>query len=116
MYILFVGTTLSPDLQPVFVKAFGAQPFGFPVTLVVAIGMAVLLLPFAFAVHHFMLIAEQAARDGHSVGSVGLLVYAAGVGQRHPELRGSQRIATAGLIYFVIVCGIWIAYADAKGV
>ena len=116
IYILLIGTTFSPDVQPVLVKAFGAEPFGSPVTLVVAIAQAVLLFPFVFAIHHFMLIAEQAAKDGHSIGKVGLLVYAAGVGQLHPELRWSQRISLAGLIYFVMVCGIWIAYADAKGI
>jgi hypothetical protein len=116
IYILLIGTTFSPDVQPVLVKAFGAEPFGFPVTLVVAIAQAVLLFPFVFAIHHFMLIAEQAAADGHSIGKVGLLAYAASVGQHHPHLRRSQMISVAGLIYFILVCGVWIAYADAKGI
>ena len=116
VYMLVIGTTFSPDVQPVLVKAFGAEPYGVPVTVVVAIVQAVLLFPFAFALHHFMLIAERAAADGHGVGKIGLLAYAASVGQRHPELRRSQLIAVAGLVYFVIACGIWIAYADAKGI
>ena len=114
--LLFVGTTFSPDVRPVLVKAFGAEPFGYPVTVVVAIAQGLVLFPFAFALHHFMRIAERAAADGHGVGKIGLLVYAASVGQRHPELRRSQAIAVAGLAYFIVVCGIWIAYADAKGI
>lgn len=116
IYILLIGTTFAPDVQPVLVKAFGAEPFGFPVAPVVAIAQAILWFPFVFAIHHFMLIAEQAAKDGHGIGKIGLLVYAAGVGRRHPELRRSQMISIAGLIYFVLLCGGWIAYADAKGI
>jgi hypothetical protein len=115
IYVLFIGTTFSPDIQPVLAKAFGSEPFGFPVTWVVAVAQAILLFPFIFAIHHFMLISEQAAADGHSIGKFGLLAYAASVGQRHPYLRRSQMISVAGLIYFVLVCGVWIAYADAKG-
>ncbi|HEY1138897.1 MAG TPA: hypothetical protein VGE88_01650 [Lysobacter sp.] len=115
IYALFVGTTFSPDLRPFLIQAFGAAPFGLPVALVVAMTVAVLLLPFALALHHFMLIAEQAAKDGSSLGKIGLLAYALGVGQRHPDLRRSQRIFLSGLVYFVLVCAGWIAYADSRG-
>ena len=116
IYFLLIGTAFSPDVQPVLAKAFGAEPFGLPVVWVVAIVQAVLLFPFAYALHHFMLIAHRAAADGHSIGKIGLLVYATNVGRLHPDLRRSQIIALAGLIYFVVICGIWIAYADAKGI
>jgi hypothetical protein len=116
IYAVIIGTTFSPDVQPVLAKAFGSAPFGFPVVWVVAAAQAVLLFPFIFAVHHFMLIAEQAAADGHSVGKIGLLTYLASVGERHPHLRRSQIISLGGMIYFVLVCGLWIAYADAKGI
>ena len=116
IYLLLVGTTFSPDVQPVLAKAFGARPFGYPVTVVVAIAQAFVLFPFVFALHHFMLIAERAASDGHGIGKVGLLMYAASVGRRHPELRRSQIISVAGLAWFVLVCGTWIAYADTKGI
>lgn len=116
IYVLLIGTTFSPDIEPVLAKAFGPEPFGLPVTWVVAAAQAVLLLPFIFAIHHFMLISEQAAADGHSMRKFGLLAYAASVGQHHPHLRRSQMISVAGLIYFILVCGAWIAYADAKGI
>ena len=116
IYMLFIGTTFSPDVQPVLVKAFGVEPFGVPVTVFVAIAQAILLFPFVFGLHHFMRIAERAANDGHGIGKVGLLAYAASVGKRHPELRRSQVFAIAGLVWFVVACGIWIAYTDAKGI
>ena len=116
IYALVVGTTFAPDVRPVLVEAFGAMPFGLPVAPVVAAAVAVLLLPFALALRHFMLIAQQAARDGSSLGSLGLLAYAASVGGRHPELRRSQLIALLGLVYFVLVCVAWIVYADSKGI
>jgi hypothetical protein len=116
IYALLIGTTFSPSVQPVLVKAFGAAPFGLPVTPVVAAAMAVLFFPFALALHHFVLIAERAAADGHGLGKIGLLAYAASVGQRHPELRRSQLISLAGLLYFVSVCAAWIFYADSKGI
>jgi hypothetical protein len=116
IYALLIGTTFSPDIQPFLAKAFGAAPFGLPVALVVAGAVALVFLPLVLALHHVVLIAERAAMDGRSLGKIGLLAYAAGVGQRHPELRRSQRISLLGLIYFVLVCAAWIAYADAKGI
>lgn len=116
IYILLIGTVFSPDVQPVLAKAFGSEPFGFPVAWVVAIVQAILLFPFVFALHHFMLIAEQAAVDGHSIGKISLLMYAVSAGKHHPQLRRSQIISVIGLVYFVLICGIWIAYADAKGI
>ena len=116
IYVVLIGTVFSPDVQPVLANAFGSEPFGLPVVWVVAIAQSILLFPFIFAIHHFMLIAEQAAADGHSVGKIGLLTYLAGVGERHPHLRRSQIISVGGMIYFVLVCALWIAYADAKGI
>lgn len=116
IYALLVGTSFSPDIQPFLAKAFGAAPFGLPVALVVAGAVALAFLPFALALHHVMLIAEQAAADGSSLGKIGLLAYAVSVGQRHPGLRRSQLISLCGLVYFVLVCAAWIAYADAKGI
>lgn len=116
IYALLVGTTFSPDLQPFLAQAFGTTPFRLPVVLVVAVAVAILFLPFALALHHFMLIAERAAMDGSSLGKIGLLAYAISVGQRHPELRRSQRISLFGLVYFVLVCAAWIAYADSRGI
>lgn len=116
VYIVLIGTLFSPDVRPVLAKAFGAEPLGFPVVWVVAIAQAILLFPFILAIHHFMLIAEQAAADGHSIGKIGLLMYLASVGKRHPQLRRAQMISLGGLIYFVLVCGLWIAYADVKGI
>ena len=116
IYVLLIGTVFSSDVQPVLVEAFGPEPFGYPVTWVVAIAQAVLWLPFVFALHHFTLIAEQAAADGRSIGKMGLLAYLAEVGKRHPQLRRSQMISVSGLVYFVLICGTWIAYADAKGI
>jgi hypothetical protein len=116
LYAIFVGTAFSPDVQPVLAKAFGVAPFGYPVAAVVAVTMAFVFLPFAVAIHHFMLIAEQAAADGGSVDKFSLLSYAVTAGQRHPHLRRSQMIALAGLIYFVMVCFGWIVYAAAKGI
>ncbi|HEX2084013.1 MAG TPA: hypothetical protein VHF86_11100 [Xanthomonadaceae bacterium] len=107
---------MAPYVRRVLVKAFGAMPFGFPVAPVVAAAVAVLLLPFALALRHFMLIAQQAAKDGSSLGSFGLLAYALGVGRRHPDLRRSQLISLIGLVYFVLICAAWIVYADSKGI
>lgn len=116
IYALFVGTTFSPDVQPVLVAAFGARPFGLPVAPVVAGCVAVLLLPFVLAVYHFMRIAERAASEGHGLGKIGLLSYALTVGRRHPDLRRSQLLALVGLVYFILVCAGWIVYADSKGI
>lgn len=116
LYALMVGTTFSPDVQQVLAQAFGPRPFGYPVAVVVALAVALLLLPFAVAIHHFMRIAERAASDGHGLGKFGLLAYAIRVGRDHPDLRASQMISLAGLVYFVLLCAGWIAYADAKGI
>lgn len=116
LYVLMVGTTFSPDVQEVLAQAFGPRPFGYPVVVVVAAAVAILLLPFVVAVHHFMRIAERAAGDGHGLGKIGLLAYAIRVGRDHPDLRASQLISLAGLVYFVLLCTGWIVFADARGI
>lgn len=116
LYALMVGTTFSPEVQPVLAKAFGLRPFGHPVAIVVAAAVAILMLPFAVAVHHFMLIAERAASDGRGLGRIGLLAYAVRAGRYHPDLRASQWISLAGLVYFVLICAGWIVFADARGI
>jgi hypothetical protein len=116
IYALLVGTTFSPSIQPFLARAFGPSPFGLPVSLAVAGAVAILFLPFVLALHHFMLIAEQAAMDGRSLSKIGLLAYAIGVGQHHPELRRSQFVSLFGLVYFVLVCAAWIVYADSRGI
>lgn len=113
---LVVATTYSADVHPVLVRAFGETPFGLPVTHVVAMGQGVLLLPFAYSIHHFMHIAHRAGAEGLSLGTFGLLSYAVSVGKRHPELRRSQVISLFGLIYFVAICAAWIIYADTRGI
>jgi hypothetical protein len=116
IHALLVGTTFSPDVQAFLIAAFGPKAFGLPIALVAAGAVAILFLPFTLAVHHFMRIAERAAAEGHGLGKIGLLAYAAGVGQRHPDLRRSQLMSLAGLVYFVVLCAAWIAYADARGI
>lgn len=116
LYLLIVSTTFSPDVLPVLIKAFGAAPLDLPVDAVIAGIVAVVFLPFAYSVHHFVLIAERAATEGHGVGKIGLLSYAFSAGRRHPELRRSQRISLAGLVYFLLVCGGWTIYAGSKGI
>ena len=113
---LVVATTYSADVYPVLVKAFGEYPFGFPVTHVVAVGQCLMLLPFAYSIYHFMYIAHRAAEEGRSLGTFGLLSYAATVGKCHPDLRRSQVISLLGLIHFVAVCAAWIIYADMRGI
>jgi len=116
IYALIVGSTFSPEVQPVLTQAFGTLPSGLPIAAVVATAVAFLFLPFAYAIHHFMLLAENAVAEGRSISKFGLLSYAVTVGQRRPELRRSQIISLGGLIYFVMICGAWIAYADMKGI
>ena len=116
IYALIVGSTFSPDVQPVLTKAFGTVPSGLPIAVVVATAVAVLFLPFAYAMHHFMLLVENAVAEGRSISKFGLLSYAVTVGQRRPELRRSQIVSLGGLAYFVLVCGAWIVYADARGI
>jgi hypothetical protein len=115
IHALLVSATLSPDVQAFLAGAFGPKAFGLPIALVAAAAVAILFLPFTLAVHHFMQIAERAAAEGHSLGKIGLLAYAASVGQRHPDLRRSQLMSLAGLVYFIVLCAAWIAYADARG-
>lgn len=113
---ILVGTTFPPDVRPTLIKAFGENPLGFPVVLVVASVQLILLLPLLWVLHHLMLIAEQAIKDGASIGKFGLLAYAAGGAKHHPGLRRSRTACLFGLIYFVAICAAWIAYASWRGI
>lgn len=116
MLVVLVGTTFSPEVRPTLVQAFGEHPFGLPVVFVVASFQLVLFLPLLWAFHHLTRIAEQALKDGRGVGKIGLLVYVAGVGRRHPGLRRSQFACVFGLLYFIAICAAWIAYASMRGI
>jgi len=113
IYSIVIGCTFAPDVHATLAKAFGESPFGYPVTMVVAMAEVVLLLPLLWPMQHFGLIAMQSLKDGNGVGGIRILIYAFQVGGRHPHLRRSQYICLSGLVYFVAICGVWISYASA---
>lgn len=107
---------LYDDVRVVEAKAFGAQPFGLSVTLVVSLVEVLLAVPYVWVLEHGYRIVLAASRDGASLSRAGLFVYFLDLRQRRPELRSSQNVVLAGFAFFVLLAGAWIAYASALGI
>lgn len=118
--LVILATTLAvnfdPAVQLVQVKAFGAAPLGMSTTTFACLATVVLFAPYFWVFEHLVHIIVQAREDGASVSKVGLLVYLAGIGKRHPRLVRSRNVVLGGLAFFVVLAGAWIAYADALGI
>ena len=114
--VIVIGTNRYDDVLAVQQKAFGATPFGISVTLVVSTVELLLFLPYFWILEHVMRIVFQAVRDQASLSRSGLASYILNVHTRHPELGRSRVIAIAGLGYFVLLAGSWMAFASWKGI
>jgi hypothetical protein len=114
--VIMLATNGYADVLAVQQKAFGATPFGIPVSRVVSAVELLLFLPYFWIFEHVMRIVSQAVRDQASLSKSALASYILNVHKRHPELARSRVIAIAGLAYFVLLAGSWIAFASSKGI
>jgi hypothetical protein len=112
VYALIIGINFDPGVRAKQAEAFGAEPLDLPVTLVVVHVQTLLFLPMPWVFWHGMRLAVQARQDGIPVGWVYLLT----AGSFHPHLRRSQAVCIGGLLYCLLICGAWIAYASARGI
>lgn len=117
---LLVGACLAvnayDDVHAVQVAAFGERPFGLPVRWVCVVAQAVLAIPFVPVLEHLVRLMFAAQRDGLGGGAVGLALYGTTERGRRDELRRSWAFVLAGLAYFVVLVGAWIAFASARGI
>src|SRR5262245_39326528 len=97
IYAAAVGVNLDPHVRETWVRAFGAEVMGLPVTLAVIVTGTLLYLPAPWVFWHLMRISGQALEDGERIIGWRLLAYAAVAGRRHPELRRSAVVVGAGL-------------------
>lgn len=116
MWGLVLSVNAFDDVRAVQSQAFGARPFGLPVTLVVSLAQSVLFVPYFWVMAHAMMIVDRARRDGASLSKVGLLVYLARVHELHPDLIRSRTIVSLGVAYFGVLAAAWIAYANHLGI
>jgi hypothetical protein len=112
IYAVVIGVNYDPKVRAKFAEAFGAEPLGLPVSFVVAVIETLLYLPMPWVFWHGMRLTFRALEEGRRPG-IGYLLT---VGFSHPELRRSQVICLGGLVYFFLICGVWIAYAAARGI
>jgi hypothetical protein len=112
MYGIIIGVHFDPWVREKHVEAFGAAPFGVPVVAMVLAVLAVLALPIPWFIWHAFRLSFQAHQDQKWFGPR----YLFRVGGLHPHLRRSRTICLAGLAYFLILSGTWIAYATARGI
>jgi len=93
-YSVIIFANLDSKVQAKSVEAFGAEPFGLPVTVVVIFFETLLYLPVPLVVRYRIF---QAARDGKQAG-LGYLALG------------------CLLLYFVLISGTWIAYCAIRGI
>jgi hypothetical protein len=112
IYAVVIGVNFSPEVRAKEVEAFGAQPLGLPVTLVVCTVETLLFLPMPWVFWHAMRIAYAAQLDGRRFG----IAYLLQVGNCHPPLRRSQLVCFGGLLYFAAIATTWIFYTVSRGI
>jgi hypothetical protein len=110
-----LAADLSPEVRPVFVKAFGEAPFGVPVVPLVCVVNVLLLVPYFWVGEHLMRIVMQAVADRASISRGGIVVAVLFAHRARPELSRSRNVVLAGFGYFVVLLGAWIAYAESRG-
>lgn len=108
-----LGVNFDPKVRAVQAAAFGATPFGLPITLVVCVAELALFAPFFWVFAHLMRIVSESLRKGGSVSKVGIILAVARAG---PDQRRSRNIVIAGFVYFVAIVAAWIAYAAHRGI
>jgi hypothetical protein len=111
-YAIVIGTNFGSQVRAKQVEAFGAEPLGMPVVLVVSFVETLLFLPIPWVVWHGLRLAVQARQDGRRFG----IVYLLRVGRFHPHLRRSQLACAVGLLYCFLICGGWIVFAAVRGI
>lgn len=116
LLLVALGVNADPKVRAVHAAAFGARPLGGSPWLVVSLVETLLFLPFFPILEHVVRIAAYARRDGAGVGPIGLVLYAATLGNTRPELVRSRAIAFAGFVYFAAIVGAWIVFTSAKGI
>jgi hypothetical protein len=110
---VLIATNLDANVSAVQVALFGQRPLGLPVIVPVSLAEAALFAPFFWVFPHLMGIVMNAQAQGASISKLGIVVAIANAG---PDLRRSRAVVLAGLIYFVLLVGAWIAFADSRGV
>ncbi len=112
LYAVIVGVNFAPEVRAKLVQAFGPEPLGLPVLLLVSVVDTILFLPVPWVFWHVGRIAYEAHLDGKRFN----LVYLFTAGNYHPQLRRSQMICFGGLLYFAVIAAAWISYAASRGI
>jgi cytochrome bd-type quinol oxidase subunit 2 len=116
-YAIAAGIHFYPEVHATDIKAFGAAPFGLPVTLVVIVIGTVLYMPFAWMLRHFLRLAAQARKEDPVYRAIpyAVLVYILTAGG-HAHLRNSRTAVLLGMLYLFGLFAAWIAYTSMKGI
>jgi hypothetical protein len=113
IYAVIVGVlTGDPKVRAKMVEAFGPRPLNLPTNVFVVSAVTVLYAPVPLLAWHLVRLALKAGEDGRRFGWPYLLI----VEQLHPEMRASQRVALAGVAYWLVIAFSWIIYASARGI
>lgn len=108
-----LGANLDPKVRAVQVAAFGAEPLGLPVWLVVSFAEIALFAPYFWVFPHLMRIVMAHHAQGGSLSRAGIVL---AVAQAGPAWRRSRNIVIAGFVYFVALMAAWIAFAESRGI
>lgn len=112
MYACIIGVNVEPEVQEKMAEAFGEAPFGLPVVFVVSVAQTILYLPMPWVFLHAMRIAVRAREEGRHFG----IFYMMTAVTYHPDLHRSLAVCAFGLVYFMMIVGAWIIYADSRGI
>lgn len=111
-YASLIGTNFFADVRAKWVEAFGSQPFGMPVLLVVASVQTLLYIPIPWVLWHMakLTILSSSATRLNDSG------YVLSAGGSRVNLQWSLFVCLGGLLYFFAVSSVWIVYASIRGI
>lgn len=116
VYAALIGSTLFPDCEAVFIKAFGEHRFGISGPLFFRLLLTVLFLPYPLVFWHLIYLIRRTI-EGRPAPDVSLLEAGDPTAlDDYRRLENAKAAVSAGGLYFVLLVAAWIIYTTAKGI
>ena len=114
LYGVLLAVSLASDSRETFVKAFGPQPLGMSNTVFVVLLLTILYLPAVWIMPHVASLIVHSNPTGEYRTRPQAKQAIRDLIERDPAMKRSNRIAVAGILYFLAVAVAWIVYASYR--
>jgi hypothetical protein len=115
LYTGVIIAALYPQSQAIFVRVFGAVPFGIPCRWFVIGLLAVVLAPVPLVFWHLGVVFSRRQQDATGMCRYSRLLWVLYGAWQQRDIRLSYAISIIGQVYFILVVAAWIWYATSHG-